>query len=122
MGTNSAQTQIHAVGECDFRIPKTPGMRFEMDKDSTSGGFGIGHTGDPHFWAVQMVCKSLSPDLLETMAGVRSDGNTYVLSNPKERFIKEQHVKLILLNGANWTGAGTITDSTTGELLIVTDG
>jgi hypothetical protein len=50
------------------------------------------------------------------MAGVRRDGNTYVLGNQQEGFIKEQHLKLILLNGVNWTGAGTITDSTTGEL------
>jgi hypothetical protein len=112
----TAQTEMHVVGQCAFRIPKTPGVRFEMDKDSDSGGFGVGHTGDPDFWAVQMACKSLSPDLLETMVGVQRDGNTYVLGNQKERFIKEQNTKLILLNGVNWTGAGTITDSTTGEL------
>ena len=116
IGPNSAQTEIHAVGECAFRIPKVPGVRFEMDENSTSGGFGVGHTGDPDFWAVQMICESLRPDLLETMAGIRRDGNTYIISNPKERFIKEEHVKIVLLNGMNWTGGGTITDSTTGEL------
>jgi hypothetical protein len=115
-GPKNGKMEMHVVGECAFLIPKTPGVRFEMDEDSTSGGFGVGHTGDPDFWAVQMICAPLSPDLLETMAGVRRDGNTYLISNPKERFIKEQHVKLILLNGVNWTGAGTITDSTTGEL------
>lgn len=105
LGTKNEQTEIHVVGECAFRIPKTLGVRFEMDKDGTSGGLGVGHTGNPDFWAVQMLCAPLSPDLLETMAGVRREGNTYLISNPQERFIKEQHVKLVLLNGVNWTGA-----------------
>jgi len=68
-GPKNAQTEMHVVGERAFLIPKTPSMRFEMDKDSTSAGFGIGHTGDPDLWAVQMTRESLSPDLLVMMVG-----------------------------------------------------
>jgi hypothetical protein len=49
-----------AVGDCAFRITATPGVSFEMDKDSTSGGFGVAHTGDPDFWAVQWYVNRLA--------------------------------------------------------------
>ena len=105
-------TDDHAIGECAFRIAKTQGLRFQTDKESRFGAFGVGHTGDPDFWAVQLACEAYTADLLPRMAGVHREDGTYVLSSA---LISEQRAKLIVLRGSNWTGAGSVTESTTGE-------
>ncbi len=113
--SNEEVDLVHQIGSCAFQMENVGGGKLDVDKDSKYGSYLVGYASGTTFWAVQMFCESLRPGLLEDAAGISQQGNGYVLSNQAEQFIPEQHVKLIRLASKNWTGGGTLTDSTTGE-------
>jgi hypothetical protein len=106
---------VHQIGGCAFQMENVDGGKLDVDNDRKYGSYLVGYGSDTTSWGVQMFCESLRPGLLEDAAGISQQGNGYVLSNQAEQFIPEQHVKLIRLASKNWTGGGTLTDSTTGE-------
>jgi hypothetical protein len=105
----------HVIGNCQFRAAEIDGGRVSGTADDARGGYTVGYDSDLGFWAVFMSCEKLQPELLAERAGIRKEGNAYALDDRQGQFIREQHAKFVPLDGKNWKGGGTLTDSTTGE-------
>lgn len=71
------QAMPHVIGDCQFRATEIYDGRFSGTADDNRGGYTFGYDSDPGFWAVFMSCEKLQPELLEEMAGIRKERDTY---------------------------------------------
>jgi hypothetical protein len=105
----------HVIGDCQFRMKNIESGDFAGNSSTKFGGYSVGNDSDSKFWAVHMVCETLHPEVLAERANIKKMNGRWEIEDRGQPFPEGLRVRLYVLKGTNWDGAGTTLDQTDGE-------